>query len=61
MKVLIVHKLQILMIILLLHWIQVVIITKAAVTSKNNPIIENNPAYCTSGGPSLSDNPAYKE
>ena len=29
------------------------------VTAKNNPAIEDNPAYCTSGGPSLSDNPAY--
>ena len=29
------------------------------VTSKDNPAIEDNPAYCTSGGPPLSDNPAY--
>ena len=29
------------------------------VISKNNPVIEDNPAYCTSGGPPLSDNPAY--
>ena len=33
--------------------------SKAAVTSMNNPPIVDNPAYCTSGGPSLSDNPVY--
>ena len=33
--------------------------TNAAVTSKDNPTIEDNPAYCTSDGPALSDNPAY--
>ena len=34
--------------------------SEAAVTSKNNPIIEDNPAYSTSSsGPPLTDNPAY--
>ena len=33
--------------------------SKAAVTSKNNPPIVDNPAYCIGGGPLLSDNPAY--
>ena len=34
---------------------------EAAVISKNNPVIVDNPyaAYCSSGGPPLSDNPAY--
>ena len=33
--------------------------SKAAVTSKNNPAIVDNPAYYTTGGPPLCDNPAY--
>ena len=33
--------------------------SRAAVTSKDNPTIVDNPAYCTGGGPPLCDNPAY--
>ena len=31
----------------------------AAITSKNDPTIVDNPAYATSSGPPLVDNPAY--